>query len=704
MLETLSTVFPSFSNFTEIGRGGFSSVFSAVHTTIKDLEIAIKVVNKYEILSADDKRNFEFEVQILKRLDFPFIITFYDLRENNEFFFISMELAKKGTLLDMINEKKQLDRNTSMKIFCQLSSTLFYLHNVIDSIHRDIKVENIMFDDTMNVRLIDFGFSQIIKNKSKDSGKGKNKKIFTTLCGSYPYAAPEMLRLSPYSKPVDIWALGIVFYVCLVGKLPFDDLSIPKLAKMIVFNEPEYPENIDEDVKMLLKRLLTKNPSERPTVEEIRGFDVVKNSPYSIYFDVIGNENFMIKNFASQSESEDSEKEEDVRDIYLDADIIDNLVQLGLDPTKVFSEGTEEMLLYRAQRKKKIEQIIGDDQKFRETLNSKNIPQKLLVQVTQKSKKQQKQQQKNQDQHHNQSKSQPQQQNNQVESNNQKVQFKNHSHVEFGQQNQQQQQQKRSTPQNQSAGNQEDDIFPNYQNYKQIKANQNQQLQNPNQSAVSTAFSNSQQHLQQSLQAQIQQQVQIQLQQKQPQGQPQSQPSPFPLFINSQRGAVGNSEVTKSIVRINRKQHRSSSVASIIKMPPPVVFGSQFVAHQQPVSKTSSTGQSNQQTCSQINFQTQPNQQIMVIQKKRRAPSLGSHVPSVQSTGPPSSCESDRGHSKKIRSSTSYANEQADPSTPTSATRGQSHTQSTSTGREVAPIMRPRKKSGKGHFISIISK
>lgn len=780
MLGTLSTVFPGFGNFTEIGRGGFSAVFRAVHTKIRDLEIAIKVVNKYEILSADDRRNFEYEVEILKRLDFPFIITFYDLRENNEFFFISMELAKNGTLLEMINSKKQLDNETSMRIFCQLSATLYYLHNVINSIHRDIKVENIMFDDKMNLRLIDFGFSQMIKNKSKDSAKGKNKKIFTTLCGSYPYAAPEMLRLSPYSKPVDIWALGIVLYVCIVGKLPFDDPSIPKLAKMIVFNEPNYPEGIDEGIQSLLKKLLTKNPSERPTIEEVREYDLIKNSPYKIFFDVIGNENFMIRNFSTQNENNSNENpEEEVRDVYLDAEIIENLVKLGLDPTNVLVEGTEEMLLYRAQRKKKIEEIIGNDQLFKETLNQKNIPQKLLVQVTYKKKNHEQQQaqqqapqqtqqpqqqvqtqaQRYQQPIQSRSQQQLQQQYNQAEAIQGKAAFKSTSHVDFifNQQQAQQNQQRRTTPrqnQNQNTNNQDDDIFPNYQNYKQIKANQQStrsvqqmqqqqqqiqqnQLQNQpnqqqsNQASLSGNFSSSNQQFQQSLQAQIQQQVQIQLQQKpspqtiHPQSQPQTQP--FPFHVSSQRCATavgGTSEAAKSIARIGRNKHRSSSVATIIKQPQSLTLGTQIVTTpHQPIGKCSSTGQ----PCSQISFQGSQNQQlqgqqqtqIMIIQKKRRAPSLGSHVPSFQvvstnapnagNAGPPSTLsDTDRssgGHSKKIRSSTSYATDQADPSTPTSAGgRSQVHSQATSTGREVAPIMRPRKKSGKGHFISIISK
>ena len=748
MIETLSSVFPDFNNFTEIGRGGFSVVFSAVHSKVEILEIAIKAVNKYEILSADNKRNFELEVKILKRLDFPFIITFYDLRENNEFYFISMELAKKGTLLTILNEKKHLDKDTTLRVFCQLSTTLYYLHNVLNSIHRDIKIENIMFDEEMNVRLIDFGFSQIIKNKSKDPNKNKSNKIFTTLCGSYPYAAPEMLRLSPYSKPVDIWALGVVLYVCVVGQLPFDDPSIPKLAKMIVFNEPNYPEDIDEDLQLLLKKLLTKNPSERLTIDGIKEYELIKNSPYKIYFDVIGNENFMIKSFNNQSNMDDSNDEADNNnnnnnnnnndetiDVYLDAEIIENLIRLGLDPSKVLSEGTEEILLYRALRKKKISKILGNDQLFKETLNQKNIPQEQLAHLTFRTKKQQKQQ-KNQDQVQNQQPSQqtqssqqtPAQAQTQEDPNQNKVQRKNH-HVEFNksQQQQNQQQAKRNTQQKQ---NQDDEIFPNYQNFKQFKANQKspQQLTQMSQPQLTTysgpiaqqvqqqqQAQNQQQNPNQSLQSQIQQQIQLQLQQK-PSNQTFHQQT-YPLHMNTQRQPNSNpgpSEMSKTFMRVSRNKQRSSSVASIVKMAPVIQIGTPAtpatITSHQPISKCSSSGQPG----SQISYQGQ--QSIMVIQKKRRAPSLGPHMPSFKSAQ--SIADSGGASAFSITSTGESTNiAQTDRVTPTRKVRtpvsitdqtdgGRSlnHPQGTGSGREVAPIMRPRKSKGKGNFLSNITK
>ena len=110
-----------------------------------------------------------------------------------------------------MRQGRRLDERESKRIFSQLVKGVCYCHTK-NIVHRDIKLENILLDEKLNVKLIDFGFS-IIKMPSK------KLNIF---CGTPSYMAPEIVSKSQYSGPeADIWALGIVLFLMLCGYFPF---------------------------------------------------------------------------------------------------------------------------------------------------------------------------------------------------------------------------------------------------------------------------------------------------------------------------------------------------------------------------------------------------------------------------------------------------------------------------------------------------
>ena len=91
-------------------------------------------------------------------------------------------------------------------------------------VHRDLKPENLLLDDNLNVKIADFGLSNLLEDG----------KFLKTSCGSPNYAAPEVIAGRVYAGPeVDIWSCGVILYVLLCGRLPFDDESIPKLFEKI---------------------------------------------------------------------------------------------------------------------------------------------------------------------------------------------------------------------------------------------------------------------------------------------------------------------------------------------------------------------------------------------------------------------------------------------------------------------------------------
>lgn len=140
-----------------------------------------------------------------------------------------MEYAENGSLLDRIRRNSHLDEDQSRNFFLQICDGVGYCHEH-GIVHRDIKCENLLLDKNMNIKLIDFGFSRKIQSNS----------LSDTFCGSYSYASPEILTGEPYQpKLSDIWAIGVVLFSMVFGKLPYDDSSYAKLLKVgfVVFAE-----------------------------------------------------------------------------------------------------------------------------------------------------------------------------------------------------------------------------------------------------------------------------------------------------------------------------------------------------------------------------------------------------------------------------------------------------------------------------------
>lgn len=135
-----------------------------------------------------------------------------------------------------------------------------YLHK-LRIVHRDLKPENLLLDNKKNIKIVDFGLSNLYKEG----------ELLKTACGSPCYAAPEMIAGKKYNGlNVDIWSCGVILYALICGYLPFEDPNTGNLYKKIMAGNYEIPDFITNDAKDLLKSILNTDPEKRYKIADIR--------------------------------------------------------------------------------------------------------------------------------------------------------------------------------------------------------------------------------------------------------------------------------------------------------------------------------------------------------------------------------------------------------------------------------------------------
>lgn len=166
------------------------------------------------MIEPNRKKSVKREMKIMEKLDHPNIAKLYEAFESPKQVFLIMEYVNGGSLHGYLKMKpnRQMPELEAKFLWRQVVQAIYYCHqrNVT---HRDIKLENILLDETKTLaKLIDFGFSTCIPHERK-------VKIF---CGTPSYMAPEIVSKSEYSgPPADIWALGVLLFALLCGKFPF---------------------------------------------------------------------------------------------------------------------------------------------------------------------------------------------------------------------------------------------------------------------------------------------------------------------------------------------------------------------------------------------------------------------------------------------------------------------------------------------------
>ncbi|KAI6956810.1 Ca2+/calmodulin-dependent protein kinase [Hortaea werneckii] len=304
----------------KMGDGAFSNVYRAKDTTGQYGEAAIKVVRKFEMNSTQggvvhpdfennakknvERANILKEVQIMRQLDHPNIVSLLDFSESRQYYYIVLELCPGGELFHQIVRLTYFSEDLSRHVIVQVAKALEYLHEEAGVVHRDIKPENLLFypvpfiptknpkpkdpneEDKEDegefvpgvgsggighIKIADFGLSKVIWDTQT-----------MTPCGTVGYTAPEIVKDERYSKSVDMWALGCVLYTLLCGFPPFYVESIQVLTEKVArgqytFLSPWW-DDISKSAQDLVSHLLTVDPEKRYDIGQFLNHPWIRQS------------------------------------------------------------------------------------------------------------------------------------------------------------------------------------------------------------------------------------------------------------------------------------------------------------------------------------------------------------------------------------------------------------------------------------------
>ncbi|KAJ6974774.1 hypothetical protein D5086_024324 [Populus alba] len=247
----------------EIGRGRFGTI-SRCFSPIKNEFFACKSIDKNLLNDPTDRECLQNEAKIMSRLSpHPNIVQLFDVYDTEDSLDMVLELCQQSTLYDRLMKSSDdgLSEGRCASIMKQLLTAIAHCHR-FGIVHRDIKPDNILFDEMNRVKLADFGSADWVGEEGTLSG----------VVGTPYYVAPEVVMGRDYNEKVDVWSAGVVLYVLLAGFPPFYGETVEEIFQAVVRGNLRFPtkvfRNVSPEAKDLLRKMICRDGSRRFSAEQ----------------------------------------------------------------------------------------------------------------------------------------------------------------------------------------------------------------------------------------------------------------------------------------------------------------------------------------------------------------------------------------------------------------------------------------------------
>mmetsp|Transcript_13947 Transcript_13947/g.22784 ORF Transcript_13947/g.22784 Transcript_13947/m.22784 type:complete len:348 (-) Transcript_13947:62-1105(-) len=240
----------------KLGSGKFGNVYLA-RERVSGYIVALKVLHKYQLERAGVEHQLRREIEIQSHLRHKNVLRLYAYFWDEKRIYLVLEYAANGELYKELTKKGRFSESRAARYICQLSKALSYCHSK-NVIHRDIKPENLLLGFDREIKIADFGWSVHAPSSRR-----------TTLCGTLDYLPPEMVAGQDHDEKVDIWSLGVLAYEFLVGQAPFEAESHKATYERITDVDLNFPDELSEGARDLIRSLLQREPKHRLPLEKI---------------------------------------------------------------------------------------------------------------------------------------------------------------------------------------------------------------------------------------------------------------------------------------------------------------------------------------------------------------------------------------------------------------------------------------------------
>lgn len=253
-----------------IGEGGMGTVFRAVDTFL-GRDVALKMLHPNLVSQTSFYERFRNEAQILAKLNHPNIATLHNFLEDKGDYFMVMEFIEGADLELILKSKGVFSVEMVLKIIEQSLTGVSHAHQK-GVLHRDLKPANLILTSENQIKIMDFGIAKVVN--------GQKLTQVNRLIGTLEYLAPELLKGGDPSVQSDLYAIGVVTYELLCGKMPFKADTDYELMQKIINTTPlEIPDRdltIPSELKKIIKKLLDKNPKSRYATAALLKDDLIR--------------------------------------------------------------------------------------------------------------------------------------------------------------------------------------------------------------------------------------------------------------------------------------------------------------------------------------------------------------------------------------------------------------------------------------------